>query len=60
MSPDIRDWLGFAFTTASLLISLYGLSGKDCRWHRRRERFRSFKGFGIEWIADDRDDDAKS
>jgi hypothetical protein len=58
MSPDIRDWLGFAFTTASLLISLCTYGHR--RRHRRRERFRSFKGFGIEWTAYDRDDDAKS
>ncbi len=60
MSPDIRDWLGFAFTTASLLLSLYGLWHGHSRRHRQRERFRSFKGFGIEWTAYDRDDDAKS
>lgn len=62
MSHDIRDWLGFAFTTAGFFISLCSLwNGFRTRRHRRRVWFRSFKGFGMEWTAyDERNDDRRS
>jgi hypothetical protein len=62
MSNDIRDWLGFAFTTAGFFIYLYDRwTGRGTHRHCRRVRSRSFKGFGMEWSAyDERDDDRRS
>ena len=61
MSNDIWDWLGFAIKLASFLISLIGLLKSKCRRCRqKRERFRSFKGWGIEWVSYDRDDKTQS
>jgi hypothetical protein len=62
MSHDMRDWLGFAFTTAGFFISVYGLWNElRTPRHSRRVWFRSFKGFGVEWTAfEERDDDRRS
>jgi hypothetical protein len=54
MLNDIRDWLSFAITLASFVLALKGRSPRRRRC--RRERSRSFKGFGIEWTRHDRDD----
>ncbi len=58
MFNDMRDWLSCAVGLFSLYLTLKGAGPRrrDCR----RERFRSFKGFGIEWTAYDRDDDRRS
>ena len=57
----MRDWLGFAFTTASFFIALYSLCyGVSPRRKRRWERFRSFKGFGMESTTYEREDDSRS
>jgi hypothetical protein len=58
MFDNMRDWLSFAVGVVSLIITLKG--GLRRRRQSRRERFRSFKGFGIEWTAYDRDDDSRS
>lgn len=61
MSHDIRDRLGFAFTTASLLISLYQLwNGASRRRHCGRVRYRSFKVLRMEWTAYGERDDHQS
>lgn len=52
---DIRDWLSFLVGLVSLAITL---SGRRGRCHR--ERYRSFKGWGIEWTSYDRKDDSQS
>jgi hypothetical protein len=53
MLNDIRDWTSLAITLASFVLTLWSIA----RIRRRRcERFRSFKGFGIEWTSHDRDD----
>jgi hypothetical protein len=58
MLNDMRDWLSLAVGVVSLIFTLKG--GLHCRRQSRRERFRSFKGFGIEWTAYDRHDDSRS
>jgi hypothetical protein len=45
--------LAFAIGVVSLLLTLTGYAS---RRHRRRERYRSFKGWGMEWTTFDRDD----
>jgi|GEM_PF-4914662 len=52
MLNDIRDWLGFAIVLVSFILPF--ITGHGSR--RYHERFRSFKGFGIEWTSFDRDD----
>jgi hypothetical protein len=52
MLNDIRDWLGFAFGLVSFVLAFTGHSSR----RYRRESFRSFKGFWIEWTSFDRDD----
>jgi hypothetical protein len=48
-------------TAVSLCIALYGLRTNARRHNSRRcERFRSFKGWGVEWTAYNRDDDRQS
>lgn len=51
-------WLSLAVGVVSLILQVTG--GSPRGWHRQRERFRSFKGFGIEWTTYDRDDDRRS
>ncbi|WP_210331388.1 hypothetical protein [Methylocystis sp. H62] len=61
MSHDMRDWLGFAFTTASFFIALYQLwNSKSRRRQCRRVRFRSFEGWGMKWSSYDERDDRQS
>ena len=60
MFDNMRDWLD-ALSVVSSFITLYGFwRGYSRRRQSRRERFRSFKGFGMEWTAYDRDDDSRS
>jgi hypothetical protein len=59
MSNDMRDWLGFAMSAASVLIPLLGWAVARRRL-RRTERFRSFRAWGVEWAAYDRYDDSQS
>lgn len=54
MLNDIRDWLGFVLALVSFVLTVTGCCSRPRR--RRRERFRSFKGFGMEWTSYDRDD----
>jgi hypothetical protein len=59
MIHDMRDWLGFAMTAVSLGLSFYLLWASSRRRIRRVERSRSFKAWGIEWTAHDREDDRR-
>ncbi len=59
MSNDMRDWLSFAMTAVSFL-SLFVPWVVARRRVRRVERFRSFRAWGVEWTAYDRDDDRQS
>ncbi|WP_156898294.1 hypothetical protein [Methylocapsa acidiphila] len=54
MLNNIRDWTSCVVGLVSLYLTLKGRSPRRRRC--RRERFRSFKGFGIEWTSFDRDD----
>jgi len=58
MPNDIRDWLDLALTVAPFVLSL--VRPISARRHRRRERYRSFKGWGIEWTTYKREDDSRS
>jgi hypothetical protein len=53
MFNNIWDWLNPAITLASFVLTLWSLAHAR---RRRCERYRSFKGFGIEWTRYDRDD----
>jgi hypothetical protein len=59
MSNDMRDWLSFAMSAASFLVPLLGWMVARRR-SRRIERYRSFRAWGVEWTAYDRDDDRQS
>lgn len=59
MLNDIRDWGAFAMTAVSFLM-LFVPRGIARRRVRRVERFRSFRAWGVEWTAYDRDDDRQS
>ncbi len=59
MSNDMRDWLSFAMSAVSFLIPLVRWTVARRR-SRRVERFRSFRAWGVEWTAYDRDDDRQS
>ena len=54
MLNDIRDWSAFVIGLVSLFLALKGRS--PCPRRYRRESYRSFKGFVIEWTSYDRDD----
>lgn len=54
MLNNIPDWLDLAIGLVSFVLPFLGRSSRRRRC--RRERFRSFKGFGIEWTSFDRDD----
>jgi len=60
MLNDMRDWIGFAIGVVSFLVTLQGLWAEPRRRARRSERFRSFKAWGVEWTAHDREDDIQS
>jgi hypothetical protein len=55
------DWIGFAIGAVSLLLlTIVGFWTRTRRRSRRVERFRSFKAWGVEWAAYDREDDTRS
>jgi hypothetical protein len=58
MFHDIVGWFGDALEVVPIIVTLLGL--KHRRLRRRHERYRSFKGWGIEWTAYDRDDQSRS
>jgi hypothetical protein len=60
MLNNVRDWMGFVIGAVSLLLTIYALWAGTRRRSRRIERFRSFKAWGMEWTAYDREDDIQS
>ena len=58
MLIDMRDWLNLAIGIVSLCLTLTRTITP--RGHRQRERYRSFKGWGIEWTIYEREDDSRS
>ncbi len=60
MLNDMRDWVAFAMGVVSFLVTVEGLWAGPRRGARRTERFRSFKAWGVEWTAHDREDDILS
>ncbi len=60
MLNDMRDWVGFVIGVVSLLITVSGPWAGTRRRARRVERFRSFRAWGVEWTAYDREDDRQS
>jgi hypothetical protein len=57
MSNDIRDCVDLAIVAAHLILLALKCLKKPRRHTRSGERFRSFRAWGIEWTAYDRDDD---
>jgi hypothetical protein len=60
MSNDIGGWFDLAIVAGRLILLALERAGNSRRRSRRRERFRSFRAWGIEWTAYDRDDDRQS
>jgi hypothetical protein len=60
MLESIRDWLGFAMSALHSILFLSEWMTTPRRRVRRKERYRHFKLWGIEWTAYDREDDDQS
>jgi hypothetical protein len=56
MLYDILVWSSLAITPVSFVLDLLTFCRSLRVRHCRRESYRSFKGFGIEWTSYDRDD----
>jgi hypothetical protein len=60
MSSDIVGWIELAVLAFHIFDLIKGLLAKPRRRTRHVERFRSFKVWGVEWKAHDREDDIRS
>ena len=60
MSNDMLVWVGLALEVVHLVLTLRHFRTGTRRRTRRIERFRSFKGWGVEWTTYDREDDNQS
>ncbi len=60
MLNDIRDWAAFVMAAVHLILFLIEWAKESRRRMRRVERFRSFRAWGVEWTAYDREDDHQS